>query len=884
MAFFTHFFKHYTFLTATILLTQFSAESFSQSSCANIDFEMGDLSGWTGKTGTCCPINTPNSGIVNGRHTIMSGPGLDPNTCDSVPVVYPGGGNYSARLGNSSTGRQAERLTYTFLVSPSSSLFIYRYAVVLQDPNHSQPEQPRFEIKVLDASGNLIDPVCGLYSVVASASIPGFRSCGTVRYKNWTTVGIDLSAFQGQSISIEFSTGDCSQGAHYGYAYLEASCSPLQITGSFCSNSSIPAVLTAPEGFSYLWSTGDTTRTVALHNPTPGSVYSVTITSVTGCSATLSTQLYATVVNANFNVTSYCQQNVTFADASTYINEAINEWYWDFGDGQTSTDRYPVHSYAAAGPHQVTLITSTPSGCKDTISNIVDVIENPKAEFALTNVCIGTPLSISNTSSIVTSSISTYNWNDGNGNTSSDLLPTFVYQDTGTYRIELIVTAANGCTDSNYQYTKVNRIDAAFNFQDDCVGIPTVFNDNSNAYGTNIVSWYWQMGEGTTDTVQSPVYTYPVNGSYHVTLDVLSDKGCVSQFADDVTIYPKPYTYFSYGADTTFCDGDVVAFSDHSIIQTGSIISRSWAFGDGIGSSTDAYPTYTYPDSGTYTISLSTISDHGCISSMDKNIYVYDYPQARFSAESLHGCMPLATAFTDSSSSLDPGGASWNWSFGDGSFSDEQHPTHVYNSPGVYDVELTVSNYLSCFGTQSKKELITVLTRPVSDFVMDPEQTTIFMPDINFSERSQLSKNWYWDFGDNSTYEGPSTMHRYYEPGRYTVMLVSENENGCTDTISKIALINPEFSVFAPNAFSPNGDGKNDFFEISGQGIESVDLVILNRWGEEIFVTKSFEEHWDGSYRNSSIEAQNDVYVWKAKVLDIYGDTHTLSGKVTLIK
>lgn len=876
--------KNYLLASFIFCCSIYNYECNAQASCTNIDFEMGNFTGWTGNTGYCCPVVTPNNGIVTGRHTIMSGPGFDPNTCGTVPVVYPGGGTYSARLGNDGSSSQAERLTYTFLVSPNSSLFIYRYAVVLEDPAHNPTEQPRFEIKVLNSLGTVIDPVCGFYSVVASGTIPGFQSCGSIRYKNWTTVGIDLSLFIGQNISIEFSTGDCGLGAHFGYAYIEAFCSPLQITGSFCSNSTTPAVLTAPEGFTYQWSTGETSQDIIVVNPTPGSVYSVVITSVTGCQATLSTQLFATVVNADFNVTSYCQKNVTFVDNSTFINEAISNWDWDFGDGETSTDKNPIHAYASSGTFDVRLITTTPSGCKDTTNNLIDVIENPVAEFLTNGPCIGVPLNITNTSSISTSTISSYLWNDGNGNIYTDPVPAIGYAIPGTYTIDLLVTAANGCTDSATTTNTIRGIDAAFSSLDDCLGVPTNFIDNSNAYSDIILSWDWNFGNGVTGTTQNPDITYTHSGAYRVSLDIISNVGCSSRMTSTVNIFPLPLPEFSSGADSKYCSGDQILFYNQSLIASGTISSMAWDFGDGIGNSTDIHPFYNYADSGTYFVNLITVSDHNCVDSIEKPVSIYNYPTARFSADSVLGCQPLATLFTDSSTNLANSGATWAWDFGDGNSSNEQYPMHVYNEPGIYDVSLVVSNQSICFGRENKKDMITVLSRPESDFIMDPEETTIYLPDINFYERSIMATSWRWDFGDHTADEGPVARHRYDDPGNYHVMLISENDNGCLDTSRKVVRIRPEFSIFAPTAFSPNGDGINDKFEVTGLGIEIFSLVILDRWGKEIFVSNNLNDHWNGAFKNAGTPSQNDVYVWRVRALDVYGEDHELMGRVSLIK
>ena len=182
-----------TFLSAVLAMfvcVLLTAGVSAQSSCPNTGFEDGDFTNWTGGLGSCCPINVGGTNIVNGRHTIMTGPGMDANTDDAIPVVAPGGGLFSARLGNDQSGNEAERLTYSMTVDASNSLFIYRYAVVLEDPSHSASEQPRFDITMFDQNGAPID--CGVYSVTSAAGIPGFVTLQnqfftTVNYKDWTT-------------------------------------------------------------------------------------------------------------------------------------------------------------------------------------------------------------------------------------------------------------------------------------------------------------------------------------------------------------------------------------------------------------------------------------------------------------------------------------------------------------------------------------------------------------------------------------------------------------------------------------------------------------------------------------------------------------------------
>ena len=365
----------------------------SQSSCTNSDFELGNFTGWTGQLGSCCPIATTPSAIVSGRHTIMTGTATDPNTCNNVPVVAPGG-TYSARLGNAINGRQAEKLTYTIpVVDASNALFIYKYAVVLQDPSHTAVDQPRFELKILNASGQVIDPVCGYYLVVADDNIPGFQTCGGTVYKNWTTVGIDLTPYIGQQISMVFATGDCDLGGHYGYAYIDAYCTALRINTNFCVGSS-SVTLSAPVGFSYLWSTGATTPSITINNPVIGQTITCQLTSVTGCIVSLTTVLQPAPPIPDFNLSlqNNCASGANFTNLSTTTpgtDLTSISFLWNFGDGQTSTAVSPTHVYANPGPYNVTLTVTNSIGCVDSITKPITVVAPPTAtiSYPISNFC-----------------------------------------------------------------------------------------------------------------------------------------------------------------------------------------------------------------------------------------------------------------------------------------------------------------------------------------------------------------------------------------------------------------------------------------------------------------------------------------------------------------
>jgi gliding motility-associated-like protein len=361
-------------LLLLILVFQISNIMISQETCYNLDFETGTFIAWEGRTGTSSPAEINTVGIVRGRHSIMKGKGVDANACGEIPIVAPGG-TFSARLGNDSTGKEAESISYTLDVNENNSLFIYKYAVVLQDPGHNPEEQPYFRVNIYNENRELIDPACGSYNVVATSNLPGFKRCDqfNVVYKNWTTVGLNLSSYIGQNITIEFETGDCTKGGHFGYAYIDAYCSSLKIASSYCTSSN-GINLSAPIGFSYLWDNGATTQNINLSNPVDGEKYTCELTSVTGCKVNISTIITLQDPVINFEVSNTCdKKEVVFKNTTLYNDNSLSTFHWDFGDGSTSNEENPKHIFPSDGNYNVTFSFSNSLGCDFSISQPIKI-------------------------------------------------------------------------------------------------------------------------------------------------------------------------------------------------------------------------------------------------------------------------------------------------------------------------------------------------------------------------------------------------------------------------------------------------------------------------------------------------------------------------------
>ncbi|MBL7728249.1 MAG: hypothetical protein JNM68_11200, partial [Dinghuibacter sp.] len=243
----------------------FSMKANAQGCPPNLDFEMGTFDNWQCYTGNTTVLNGQNVINLNpvaptaGRHEIISAAtgGIDPY--GGFPTICPYGGNYSVKLGNAQSGSQAEALSYTFTVPANQDTFTftYFYAVVFQNPNHNIYEQPRFFVTAYDVlTGNLIS--CASYDYVSTSGIPGFQVSpvnNTVLFKKWSPVSIQFAGLANRQVRLEFRTGDCTRGGHFGYAYLDVSsgCTDILATAPYCVETN-SLVLNAPYGFqSYTW-------------------------------------------------------------------------------------------------------------------------------------------------------------------------------------------------------------------------------------------------------------------------------------------------------------------------------------------------------------------------------------------------------------------------------------------------------------------------------------------------------------------------------------------------------------------------------------------------------------------------------------------------------
>jgi gliding motility-associated-like protein len=199
-------------------------------------------------------------------------------------------------------------------------------------------------------------------------------------------------------------------------------------------------------------------------------------------------------------------------------------------------------------------------------------------------------------------------------------------------------------------------------------------------------------------------------------------------------------------------------------------------------------------------------------------------------------------------------------------------------------VTLVVTSPSGCSTTATTTASVTVNPSPHAEFTADPWLATTVAPFIHFTNQSANASYYSWDFGDGNASLQVNPQHTYAAKGIYTVTLYTGNQYGCTDTVSHTVEIDPEFTYYIPNAFTPNDDGKNDVFNGKGQEIIEFDMMIFDRWGELIYRTDNMNKGWDGRANDGEEIAQEGVYVYKITLRDFKQHQHFYNGSVSLIK
>ena len=579
--------------------------------------------------------------------------------------------------------------------------------------------------------------------------------------------------------------------------------------------------------------------------------------------------------------TIYCQgAGLKFIDSSRGNNLT---YLWDFGDGNTSTQATPTHTYT--GPdstYSVSLIVTDRIGCSDTVRRIRYIdIKRPKPAFtAVDTVSICPPLETKFT--FKGQDYDSYYWDFGDGSRSTLENPTHFYNDYGLYRPQLILVGFGGCLDSAGQTVNVyNPGEVQINYSplDAC---------NQLAVDFNIVSppntkFNFFFGDGRIDSSQQKQFQHLYNSPnfYYPQLHLMDNLDCVIPISGRNTIKILGAIPNFAKDRKEFCDTGVVTFTNYTIAND-PIISQVWDFDDGT-TTTDLHPVHNFVGGDSYEVKLTVTTQAGCVKDIVDTIKVYTTPDVGIFSDDLV-CINTPILFQGTLVKPDTL-ITWRWTFGNGQSSATQQLPVVYNQAGTFNVSLEAANKLGCKDTISKR----VVVAPLPVITMGPDPvipvgTGIRLP-VSYSPLTRI-----YNWTPTRNLDCPTCPVPFANPKfttRYQVSVI--DSNGCVASSQvTVNVVCNDKNYFVPNTFSPNGDGVNDIFYPRGSSIDRIQSIrIFNRWGQLVFekrntMANSMADGWNGTHKGQP--ALPDTYVFIIEYICDNAEIIPVKGNVTLVR
>jgi gliding motility-associated-like protein len=606
-----------------------------------------------------------------------------------------------------------------------------------------------------------------------------------------------------------------------------------------CTGSS--TTLKASGAATYVWS--DASNADTLKN-SPPSTQSYTVTGTTaGCSSskvgTITVNSYPIVTVNNPTICAgAAPTKLTASGAATYL--------WSTGASINNVTVSPAST-------TVYTITGTSKSCST--KAIATITVNPLPVIAVNSPAICQGLS----GVLAPSGGSSYKWSDNTYISNKNITPVAtktytVYGSTANCtglptstpaEVNAYLTCwSGGCTSSAIStVTLINKPIIIVNSPTICIG------ETTTLLATGGATYDWSTGaKGNTITV-TPLTTT----SYTVADNTV---GCSGSSKSTVTVNPLPVVTVN---SQTICAGQ------SAVLTASGASTYSWSNGAGVN-------PLIVPLQKTTTFTVTGTSAAGCKNTIITTVTVNPLPIVTSNSTSV--CEGLTTKLTAS------GASTYLWSNG--------FTTNPVSVSPIKTTNYTVTGTDAKGCTAKAVDTVTVFPKPGTDFSITPQPAFVTFPNISFIDKSSKDVNyWHWDFGDGDTLgnKTPNPVHLYPKvEATYTVTLSVLNGGLCPNSVTHEVVIGPEYSFFIPNAFTPDGDFINDTFFGKGKGIIKFELMVFDRWGNFIFYADDIDKGWDGKANGGAETAQQDVYVWKVNLVDVFKKKHSFIGTVTLIK
>lgn len=437
-------------------------------------------------------------------------------------------------------------------------------------------------------------------------------------------------------------------------------------------------------------------------------------------------------------------------------------------------------SVSGVGSFVLTYIYIDPiTSCEDSSSKIMNVHPLPVVSFTVNALgCTNAPTNFTNT----TTGAVSYTWFFGDGGTSTAINPTYSYSNAGTYTVTLIAQTLYGCIDSSSTSITINTPPTSSFTISNSGCAPDIASFTNTSIG-NLVSYFWDFGNGNTSNLQNPGTQNYIQGqygdsTYYITL-IASNYCGSSTYIDSVVIDSIPV--ITFGTNVSIgCSPLTILISTINVSYTQNYL---WSFGDG------TFSNLANPGSHVYTTGLhdttytmTVIASNACGSDTASQVITVlsNNVNAFFNTNPTSGCIPLTVDFTDFSINA----LSLQWNFGDGNFSTLTNPVHTYNTAAIDTVYEIASN--GC-GSDTASIIITAYGNPNINFFMFPPDSVCANSAVMFSNVSTNLAASHWEFGNGDTSNLTNPVYVYTNPGNYTITLSGVTPvNGCADSMSRM--------------------------------------------------------------------------------------------------
>ncbi|MBI2720655.1 MAG: gliding motility-associated C-terminal domain-containing protein [Bacteroidetes bacterium] len=637
---------------------------------------------------------------------------------------------------------------------------------------------------------------------------------------------------------------------------------------TICVNQTIN--LSSGGGATYAWS-GSLGYSSSLQNPSitnatqnmSGS-YTVTATSAAGCTMTNVSNVLVLALPTP-SITS----NTPCAGATLFLGGSGGGAYsWSGPNGFISTNQNPTISNVSIAANGTYSLLVSVGIC--TNNTTAQVTINPLPNPAITGnsaVCLNQSTGFTATGGV------SYTWAGPNGFTGSGPSITIASANnlnTGSYVVT--ATNANNCSNTASAFLTVNPLPIIA-----AIGSTVCANQNITLSASGGTMYVWNGQNGFTSGAQFPVISNAsasMSGNYSVT--VTDVNGCISTSVTNVKVNPIPTP--TAAGNSPICANQTIT------LNAGAPTGVSYIWSGPNGYVANAQNLQITPanvsSSGPYVV---TVSDNiGCAASVTVNMIVNPLPSGVISSDKKEGCIPLCVSFTCQAATALQSSV---WDFGTGGSAVGNVVSKCYERDGTFNIKAIYTDINGC--SNSSTYSVVAYPIPSADFNFAP-QKPVEGEDVQFTNSSYgqgTSFYWYFSHLTNTVIAEHNPAMIYQTQGGYAVTLITVSDKGCRDTITKAVMVGEDYGLYVPNAFTPNGDGINDVFFPKGFGIVKYELNIFDRWGERLFTTNKFEEGWPGNYTGRTQDmVPNGVYVWQIRVLNVFGKSKELTGKVTVTK